>query len=132
MKSLSKCQRNCCRCQTNFLINFKKLHRRILDFLFLFDLWNHLASFFSSFLTSSSSFFFEANNETEKIHSLRTADEDLRLLIFHLSQTLEEDYRLGQEGNVVEDYQACPCSTLKDSFSPLDSANPSSHCWFYA
>jgi len=76
-----------------------------------------LASFISSFLTSSSSFFLEGNNETEEIPSLETADEDFKLLAFHLSQTLEKDYRLGQEGNVMEEYQACPCRTLKDSLS---------------
>lgn len=49
-----------------------------------------------------------------------------------LESAPEEDYSSGQEGNVGGDYQTRPCSTLKDSFSPLDSANPSSHCWVYA
>lgn len=80
---------------------------------YLFDLWNILSSSSSPFHLH-----FEGNNEKgKKKISLRIPDEVLKLLAFHLSQILEEDYRLGQEGNVGEHYQVYPYSTLKDIFS---------------
>lgn len=75
--------------------------------------------YFILFLLTISSLFWRKqwNREKKKKLSLRITDEELKLLAFHLSQILEEDYRLGQEGNVGEHYQVYPYSTLKDIFS---------------
>lgn len=83
------------RCQTNPLINFKKLHRRILHFLFLFDLWNHLAALFSPFLTSSSSFLSGGNNERENAFPAGR-DEGWKLLGFRSSQPWKKIRDLGK------------------------------------
>lgn len=86
------------------------------------ELTTHLTLFvwplkyFILLLPISSSFWRKQWNRKKKT-SLRIPDEVLKLLAFHLSQILEEDYRLGQEGNVGEHYQVYPYSTLKDIFS---------------
>lgn len=69
-------------------MHLKKLHRRVLDILLLPDLWNHLASLFSWFLTSPSSFLPGGGSGMEKAFPVALGAPWARL-----ESALAEDWR---------------------------------------